>query len=152
MNYTKNLYDELVELCVNDLNNLILENYIDIICIKEKDNGINEKKIWIIYNDTINSLEKMNKESKDILKDYYEYLNEDFLVEYSIKNDLNLEIFKDNIDILNNLLKDNYEPFSKKVNDDLNDIYSFLDNQLDDYKKTLNEYFFELNKTIFNGY
>ena len=150
MNYTKNLYDELVELCVNDLNNLILENYIDIICIKEKDNEINEKKIWIIYNDTINSLEKMNKESKDILKDYYEYLNEDFLVEYSIKNDLNLEIFKDNIDILNNLLKDNYEPFSKKVNDDLNDIYSFLDNQLDDYKKTLNEYFFELNKTIFN--
>ena len=61
--YIKNLYEELNELYKNEWNN---ENDLDDKIInkeylKEKDDKINEKNIWLIYNQSLNFLKDYNK-------------------------------------------------------------------------------------------
>ena len=106
---------------------------INIKYIKEKDDKINDKNIWFIYNETLNLLLDLNKESKDILKDYYEYFNEDFIMEFQIINNKNKNIYINNIHILNEILQNKYEPYSIKLNDDLHKIELLINNQLDNF-------------------
>jgi len=146
--YTKNLYEEL---------NFIdkKEEYQDLITIKnikEEDDKINDKNIWIIYNESLNSLIDLNEESKEILKDYYDYFNEDFIMDFSIINDKNKNIYINYIQILNDILQNKYMPFSKMLNDDLYKIELFINNQLDSFNDILEKYFSKINSTIFQKF
>ncbi len=155
--YTKNLYEELNELYKNEWNN---ENDLDDKIInkeylKEKDDKINEKNIWLIYNQSLNFLKDYNKESKEILKDYYENFNEDLLEICSLNNNKNKNIFKENIQIFKKVLNNNYQNFNNKINNDLNKIESIiLNNQI----KKFDEYFYynieeiKLNQTFMSYY
>ena len=143
--YVKNLYEELDEIYKNELRdeNGIAEKIINKEYIKEKDYKINEKNVWLIYNESLNHIKNLNEESKNLLKDYYEIFKEDFFERYPFINEKNKQIFKENIQILNKTLNDNYHPFKNKINNDLNKIYQFL---LNDYNEILNKIFSEINE------
>ena len=160
--YTKNLYEELNEIYKNELNNdndldnkIINKEY-----LKEKDDKINEKNIWLIYNESLNLLKDYNKESKEILMNYYENFKEDLLEICSLNNDKNRNIFKEYIQILNKILNNNYQNFTNKINNDLNTIHSFLLNNqiLNKEYDEINEYFYstideiKLNQTFMSYY
>ena len=160
--YTKYLYEELNEIYKNELNdeNDLVEKIINKEYLKEKDDKINEKNIWLIYNESLNILKDYNKESKEILINFYENFKEDFLKLNTLNNDKNKNIFKENIQILNKILNNNYQNFTNKINNDLNTIHSFLLNNqiLNKEYDEINEYFYstidevKLNQTFMSYY
>ena len=143
--YTRNLYEELNYIEKKEEKQEIL----NIKNIKEEDDKLNNKNIWIIYNESLNSLIDLNEESKKVLKDYYEFFLEDFLLDFSIYNDKNRNIYISNIQILNDILQNKYMPFSKMINDELFKKELFMDEQLEIFNSLLEKYFSQINFTIF---
>ena len=151
--YTKNLYIELNDIYKNILNNeKLIYELINIQNINERDEILNSKNKWKIYNESLSLINNLNKETKQILKDYYEYFNESFINKYSIKNEINKKIFLENIQILNYTLRNKYEDIKEKMNDNLNKINNFLRNKLNEYHQIFNNIFSQINNQIINKY
>ena len=148
--YIKNIYEN--NIYINELSNdeNIINRIINRSYVQKKDEIINYKYIWSIFNDSLNSLNNLNNETKIILKDYYDILSEDFLKsDYSINNDNNKKLFSESIQILNRTLNNNYEPFNNKIKYDIDKMNSLIDNQLNDYKISLINLFNEINEYYF---
>jgi len=151
--YTKNVYENTNY--INDLYNdenitsrIIYPSY-----IQKEDGIINNKNIWTILNESLNSLNSLNNESKIILKDYYDILSENFLKsDYSINNENNKKLFLENIQILNRTLRSNYEPFNEKIKTDIDKMFSFIDNKLNDFNHSIINLFIEINKRYIEKY
>ena len=151
--YTKTLYEELNKVYKNEQNDdNFLNEIINIQNIKDKDEILNNKNKWIIYNESLFLVNNLNKETKQILSDYYESFNESFMNKYSIKNEINKKIFLENIQILNNTLRNKYKDFKEKVNENLNIINIFLKNKFDEYHQTINNIFSKINTQIIDNY
>ena len=151
--YTKNIYESTMH--INDLYNdeNITNRIINPSYIKKKDEIINNKNIWSIFNDSIISLNNLNNESKIILKEYYDILSEDVLKSnYSINNEYNRKLFIESIQILNRTLRNNYEPFNNKIKYDLDKMHSFIDNQLNYFNHSIINLYNEINKKYFKEY
>ena len=151
--YTKNLYIELNDIYKNELNNdKLIYELINIQNIKDRDEILNSKNKWKIYNESLSLINNLNKETKQILKDYYEYFNESFINKYSIKNEINKKIFLENIQILNNTLRNKNEDIKAKINDNLNIINNFLRNNLNEYHQIFYNIFSQINTQIIYKY
>jgi len=151
--YTKNVYEN--NRYVNDLYNdeNIISRIINPSHIIKKDEILNNKNIWSIYNDNLNSLNKLNNESKIILKDSYDILSEDFLnSNYSINNEKNKKLFIESMQILNRTLRNNYEPFNNKFKVDLDKMSLVIDNQLNNFNHSIIKIFNEINKRYIKEY
>jgi len=151
--YTKTVYENTIY--VNDLyfDENIISRIINLSYIEKKDEILNNKNIWSIYNDSLNTLNELNNESKIILKDYYDILNEDFLnSNYSINNEKNKKLFLESIQILNKTLRNNYDPFNNKIKTDIGKMYSFIDNQLNDFNQSIINIFNKINKKYIKEY
>ena len=147
--YTKNLYIELNDIYKNELNNdKLLYELINLENIKDRDEILNSKNKWKIYDESLFLINNLNKETKQILKDYYEHFNENFMNKYSIKNEINKKIFLENIQILNDTLRYEYEDFKVKINDILN----IIRNKFDNYHQTFNNIFSKINSQIIENY
>ena len=148
--YIKNIYEN--NIYINELYNdeNIINRIINNSYFQKKDEIINYKKIWSIFNDSLNSLNCLNNETKLILKDYYDILSENFLKsDYSINNDNNKKLFLESIQILNRTLHNDYEPFNIKIKYDIGKLNSLIDNQLNNFNHLLISLFNEINEYYF---
>ena len=100
--------------------------------IKYKDEILNDKNIFNIYERTREKISEINKESEDLLEEYIDNYIED--INETIINELD---FKQNFDIFKSILNFSEETFLLHVNNTINQSTSELLQILDEYNKTL---------------
>ena len=113
----KYLYEELDNIYIDfQLNeNYFHQKILNITYLNEKDDKVNDKGIWSIYNESLNSKEYIKNEAKMFLKNYYDFFLENFINKYSINNKINSQIFLENLKIFNEILNNNYTSYNNKL-------------------------------------
>ena len=128
--YIKYLYENLESL-FNEFNFDILMNSSK---IKYKDDIVNDKNIFNIYEKTEEKLKVINQEAEELLEEYYNYFEED--INETIMNELD---FKENLEKFGSILNFTEENFLFEINKIINESTFKFFVLLNEYNETLIE-------------
>ena len=148
--YIKYLYEKL-EYLFNQFN---INDVLNLSKIIQKDEIINNKNIINLNKKSKEKLNVINKDTEDILKEYFEYYKED--INETIKNELDFTL---NFDKFKKILNYTEENFIQEVQRKSDNITFILFELLKEYNETLMKQIksakqyekYNFNKTIFNN-
>ena len=128
--YIKYLYEKLENL----FNQLNFDTLMNLTLIKQKDELINDKNIINLYEQSLEKTKEFNKESEDILEEYFQYYEED--INDTIINKLD---FTENFDRFTKVLNFTEENFKFEVDKQYKKATENFLVKLDNYKQILDE-------------
>ena len=143
---------KLLENIDNLYNNYNLNNLVNINKIIYNDEILNDKNIINIYNESNKKLIDINKESLNIIEEYFQLFIDDFKNKYSYKNDY-INLLKK----FSKIIRFEDDDYNNNISYSSNEILDFINLQLKDFNESLfkqlslkdNYEFFNINETCF---